>query len=153
YQWADGGNALSSWQTGFGGTTQLRPFEFTANATSTLTPSLLNEGRFGIRLGHLVIAPAWEQTADAEANEAGQTLLVKANGFPVAFVPSSVGGFSPANYICLSPALSGCASQGNTTPLFDYADTLGWTKAVHTFKFGVDIRHGYSKGWASPTSP
>ncbi|HLQ78670.1 MAG TPA: TonB-dependent receptor, partial [Terriglobia bacterium] len=159
YQWADGGNTLSSWQTGYGGITQLRPVEFTANVTSTLSASLLNEGRFGLRRGKLVISPAWEQTGDKKAHDAAQELLPKLNGFPVAFVPSSVGvntGFvamSPANYICLSPALSGCAEQGNTSPLFDYADTLSWTKDKHTFKFGVDVRHSYSKGWASPTAP
>jgi hypothetical protein len=153
YQWADGGNSLSTWPTGFDGTTQLRPYELTANFTSTLSPSLLNEARFGIRMGHLVISPAWEQTADKEGHDAAQALLVQANGFPVAFVPSSVGGFSAPNYICMSPAYNGCAEQGNTSPLYDYADTLSWTKSRHTFKFGVDIRHGYSKGWASPTAP
>jgi hypothetical protein len=153
YQWADGGNSLSTWPTGFDGVTQLRPYELTANFTSTLSASLLNEARFGIRMGHLVISPAWEQTADQEAHEAGQSLLVQANGFPVAFVPSSVGGFAASNYICMSPAYNGCAQQGNTSPLYDYADTLSWTKNTHTFKFGVDIRHSYSKGWASPTAP
>jgi hypothetical protein len=153
YQWADGGNSLSTWPTGFDGTTQLRPYELTANFTSTLSASLLNEARFGIRMGHLVISPAWEQTADKEAHDAAQSLLVQANGFPVAFVPASVGGFSPSNYICLSPAYNGCAEQGNTSPLYDYADTLSYAKGRHAFKFGVDIRHGYSKGWASPTAP
>ena len=89
YQWADGGNSLSTWPTGFDGTTQLRPFELTANFTTTLSASLLNEARFGIRMGHLVISPAWEQTADKEAHDAAQSLLVQANGFPVAFVPAS----------------------------------------------------------------
>ena len=153
YQWADGGNSLSTWPTGYDGQTQLRPYELTANFTSTLSTSLLNEARFGIRMGSLVISPAWEQTADKEAHDAAQSLLVQANGFPVAFVPSSVGGFAAPNYVCMSPAYNGCAQQGNTSPLYDYADTLSWTKARHTFKFGVDIRHSYSKGWASPTAP
>ena len=153
YQWADGGNSLSTWPAGYDGVTQLRPFELTANFTSTLSTSLLNEARYGIRMGHLVISPAWEQTADKEAHDAAQQLLVQANGFPIAVVPAAVGGFSPSNYICMSPAYNGCAQQGNTSPLYDYADTLSWTKARHTFKFGVDIRHSYSKGWASPTAP
>jgi hypothetical protein len=68
-------------------------------------------------------------------------------------VPSPVGGMNPANYICMSPTFNGCASQGNTSPLLDLADTLSWTKGKHAFKGGVDIRKGHSNGWASPTAP
>jgi hypothetical protein len=154
YEWTDGDNSLNTWPGGYGGLTSRRPAVFTANLTSTLTPTLLNEARVGWKRNWLVIQPAWERTDDQKAHAAGQSLLIQGTqGFPIVFVPSVVGGMNPANYICMSPAFNGCAEQGNTSPLKDFADTISWTKGKHAFKGGVDVRMGHSNGWASPTAP
>src|SRR6185295_8457271 len=136
YEWTDGDNGLNTWPGGFGGLTSRRPTVVTANFTSTLSSSLLNEARFGARRNWLVIYPAWERPDDEKARTAAQDLLLKgSSGYPIAFLPQTVGPATPAGnqmsaagYICLSPALSGCAQQGNNSPLYDYADTLSWTR-------------------------
>jgi hypothetical protein len=156
YEWTDADYALSTWPAGYAGYTARRPTVLTVNFTSTLTPSLLNEARFGYRRNQLVIYPAFERPDDAEARQAGQDILVQGNqGFPIAFVPATVGGMNPSTYICQAPGIAGtgCAQQGNKGPLSTWADTLSWVRGKHAFKWGGEYRSGYSNGWASPTAP
>lgn len=156
YEFTDGDYALPNWPDGFAGYTQRRPTVFTGSVTSTLTPSILNEARFGFRRNMLVIYPAWERPDDQRARDGGLSLLIQGQqGFPVVFLPSSVGGMTPNSYACQAPGLpgTGCAQQGNSSPLYTYADTLSWVKGKHGFKGGFEMRFGNSKGWASPTAP
>jgi hypothetical protein len=160
YEWTDGDYALSNWPAGFPGYTQRRPAVFTASVTSTLTATTLNEARFGWKRNQLVIYPAWERPDNEEAREAGLSILVQGGqGFPIAVLPATVGptgnAMTPNSYICQAPSLpgTGCAQQGNTSPLFTYADTLSWAKSRHGFKGGVELRFGNSRGYASPTAP
>jgi len=156
YEWTDGDYALSTWPAGYAGYTKRRPVVLTASFTSTLSPTLLNEARYGYRKNELVIYPAFERPDDAEARQAGQNILIQGNqGFPIAFVPATVGGMNPSTYICQAPGIAGtgCAQQGNTSPLSTVADTLSWVRGKHAFKFGGEYRTGYSNGWASPTAP
>ena len=156
YEWTDGDYALSGWPAGYPGYTQRRPAVFTTSVTSTLTATMLNEARFGWKRNLLFIYPAWERPDNAEAREAGLNILVQGGqGFPIAVVPATVGGMTPNSYICQAPSIpgTGCAQQGNTSPLFTYADTLSWSKARHGFKGGAEFRFGNSKGYASPTAP
>jgi hypothetical protein len=159
YQWADGGNSLSTWPTGFDGTTQLRPFELTANFTSTLSASLLNEARFGIRMGHLVISPHGNRPRTRKLTMPRSRCWCRRTDFlsrlcrhPSVSILSQRRISSVELHLHVT-GLQRMRGTGNTSPLYDYADTLSWTKGRHAFKFGVDIRHGYSKGWASPTAP
>jgi hypothetical protein len=156
YEWTDADYALSTWPAGYAGYTARRPTVLTLNFTSTLTPSLLNEARFGYRRNQLVIYPAYERPDDPEARQAGMDILIQGNeGFPVMVVPATVGGMNPSTYICQAPGIAGtgCAQQGNKGPLTTYADTLSWVRGKHAFKWGGEYRSGYSNGWASPTAP
>jgi len=46
------------------------------------------------------------------------------------------------------------AQQGNYTPLFQYADTLTWSKGKHTYKGGSMFRIGYARrAIETPTAP
>src|SRR5262249_26611255 len=126
-----------------------RPKVLTINFTSTLTPSLLNEARYGFRDNWHVIWAPWEVT-DTKKREVPLSMLLKGGqGFPIAYVPSSVGGMTPNSYSCFT----NCAQQGNKTPLYQYADTISWTKGKHAFKGGGEFRYGYSRGSETPTAP
>jgi hypothetical protein len=155
YEWTDGDYTLSPWPAGYPGYTKRRPAVLTASVTSTLSPTLLNEARFGYRKNQLVIHPAFERPDNEEARQAGVDLLIQGGqGFPIVFAPNAVGGMNPAAYICQSPAFGpGCAQQGNKGPLTTYADTLSWVRGRHSFKWGGEYRSGYTRGWASPTAP
>ncbi|HET9941902.1 MAG TPA: TonB-dependent receptor, partial [Terriglobia bacterium] len=156
YEWTDADYALSTWPSGHAGYTARRPTVLIASFTSTLGPTLLNEARFGYRRNELVIYPAYERPDDPVARQAGLDILIQGNqGFPIAFVPATVGGMNPSTYICQSPGIAGtgCAQQGNKGPLTTYADTLSWVRGKHAFKWGGEYRTGYSNGWASPTAP
>jgi hypothetical protein len=156
YEWTDGDYALSNWPAGYAGYTQRRPMVFTTSVTSSLFANVLNEARFGFKRNLLFIYPAWERPDNAEARDAGLSILVQGGqGFPIAFVPATVGGMTPNSYICQAPSIpgTGCAQQGNTSPLYTYSDTLSWVKNRHAFKGGAELRFGNSKGYASPTAP
>jgi hypothetical protein len=56
---------------------------------------------------------------------------------------------TPNSYSCFTS----CAQQGNKTPLYQYGDTLSWTKGKHAFKGGVEVRMGHSIGSETPTAP
>jgi len=160
YEWTDADYALSAWPKGYPGYTSRRPVVLTSSFTSTLSSTLLNEARFGFRRNKLVIYPAWERPDNEEASKAGKDILINSTQagkpvYPIAFVPATVGGMTPSSYICQAPSIAGtgCAQQGNTSPLYTYGDTLSWVKGKHSFKGGGEVRFGNSKGWASPTAP
>ncbi|PYS43394.1 MAG: hypothetical protein DMG14_01080 [Acidobacteria bacterium] len=159
FQWVDNEyirNPTVQWPGGYSSPTIRRPRVLTVNFTSTLTPSLLNEARFGYRANwHYVWAP-WE-VPDAKQREVPLSLLQQGGqGFPIAYVPAMIGSTMPMNFQVNGNYFScetDCAQQGNHTPLFDYSDTISWTKGKHAFRGGADFRVAYSRGYETPTAP
>ncbi len=114
-----------------------------------MTPSIVNEARYGFRKTFQVIWAPWEVT-DPEKRKVPQSFLLQGGqNFPIAYTPAAVGAMSPNNYFCQT----NCAQQGNSTPLSSYADTLSWTKGKHAFKGGVETRFTYTRGSDTPTAP
>ena len=147
---------LVQWPGGFLSKTLRKPKVLTANLTSTLTSSLLNEARFGYRANwHYVWAP-WE-VPDVSARQVPLSLMLNGQGgIPIvqsaATIASNVTNGGTLTTVSLTCS-TGCAQQGNYTPLFEYADTMSWTKGKHTFKGGADIRFSFSRGYETPTAP
>jgi hypothetical protein len=148
--------ATRIWPTGFDGIAHRSPQVLTVNFTSTLTPTLLNEARFGMRrtgtnTTHGLANPATKKDALA--------FVPNPNGIPV--LPqlgvkttpwSDTATFVPLVCVCGGqPNLSsqaGNAFNGNIsekTPLYTYADSVTWTKATHTFKGGIEVRFAHSQ--------
>jgi outer membrane receptor protein involved in Fe transport len=126
-----------------------RPKVLTVNFTSTLTQSLLNEARFGYRANKHIIWAPWEVT-DPKAREIPASFLLQGGqDFPIAYVPAPVGAVTANNFSCIT----NCAQQGNTAPLYNYANTISWTKSKHAFRGGVDIRYTYTSGAETPAAP
>jgi hypothetical protein len=144
------------WPGGFLSKTLRKPRVFTANVTSTLTPGLLNEARVGYRANwHYVWAP-WEVPNEEDRQVPLSFMLNGSNGIPIVYNPATIassgtqgGTLTTVSFTCAT----GCAQQGNYTPLYQYADTLTWSKGKHTFKGGVDIRLAFTKGFETPTAP
>ncbi len=139
---------VPNWPDGLPYFTQRHPQVFTANMTSTLSSSLLNEGRFGIRYSRANIAAPHEAQfyPDKAVTEEALKWTVPLAGYNVTLNPGA------GNY-----AFGGSANgifntnpgqyNGNTSYLYNYADTISWTHGKHAFKFGGEWRYTVSNGY------
>jgi len=148
YDFIDGDYLLNTWPGGYSSQLIRRPQVLTVNFTSTLTPTLLNEARLGYRQNWHVIWAPWEVT-DPEKRKVPESFLLQGGGFPIAVQMATVGGMNTNNFSCFT----NCAQQGNKTPLYQYGDTMSWTKGKHAFKWGGELRFGSSRGSETPTAP
>ena len=148
YDFIKGSYLPTTWPTGYDSETQRRPSVLTVNFTSTLSPTLLNEARVGFRKNWTRIWAPWEVNDEA-ARQVPLSLLLEGGGFPIATRLATVGGVDTNNFMCGT----GCAQQGNVTPLYQISDTLSWTRNKHAFKFGGELRMGQSKGSETPSAP
>jgi hypothetical protein len=147
-----GSDFLTNWPNHLSGETQRRPKILTTNFTSTLSPNLLNEARFGIRITTTESNAAWQnsnQQVQDRAKEffiAGSKSLYQSDPtpMPALFNPGAGGfAFSGGNSYFDTNAVY----LGNFNPLYNFADTLRWTKGAHAFRFGGDIRLTRSNGY------
>src|SRR5215831_10218647 len=62
-----GSSSLSNWPSGFAGVSVAHPAIYTASFVSTLSPTMLNEFRFGLRRNRLDNLQAWDNPATGAA--------------------------------------------------------------------------------------
>jgi hypothetical protein len=139
------------WPTGWDGISHRLPQVITANFTSTLSPTLVNEFRFGMRrtgtnTQHGLANPATSKEANAFIpNVQGIPVLPQLGLNPISNVPTiCVCGGQPN----LSSEAPGGLFNGNIseiTPLFTYTDSITMAKGKHTFKTGGELRFGSSR--------
>src|SRR5438552_10173893 len=116
----------------------------TESLFSTLSTTIVNEFRFGTRKNcNYSWSSIWRD--DAVGEEARKQLPTK-NGVP--FFPVQI--LFGDNIIT---SVSGAATRGQTSPLFNYSDTLSWTQGKHAFKGGFEARFTSSKGWNGTDNP
>jgi hypothetical protein len=123
-----------------------QPQVLTANFTSTLSPTLLNEARFGMRrTGTNTPAPFRHHTRAQEALD----WFPNINGIPLVGQLGTHGAGNTQNGVICVCGGQPFPSETNTrflntayekTPLFTYADSISWTHGVHAFKGGVEVR-------------
>jgi hypothetical protein len=135
-------NDLSPWPTGYNGEIREEPRVRTLSFTSTLTPNLLNEFRYGDRINELHWNPAIETPG---VKEKALQYMPVINGYPVYVRPTMF-----ANHVIGSQG-----DLGHTSPLTTYSDTMSWTHGAHAFKAGIELRYGYTAGYqpAPVTAP
>ncbi len=151
-------NNYAVWPDGFGGRTKRKPQTLSVNFTSTLSPALLNEARFGMtRTGTNGYSPLEDPVTGKEL----EALLPKyGGGLPVAVSP---GTGAAAFSVGVSNLYGGRGMLGTSnrdiSPRYTIADTLTWTKGVHSFKFGGEFRINksysaqYGAGWGTNSRP
>jgi hypothetical protein len=148
YQQDSSASSPPGYPDGFFGTTYRKPHTLAVNATSTLSPQIVNEFRFGFTYTKNDQAPAWE-SLDQTTRDGARNLMLP-------------GGTGVRNtdyqYLALVNSASGnvAVSNGfmNTTLMTNYqrslaytwADTLSWNKGKHAFKFGVEWRPTNTEG-------
>jgi hypothetical protein len=135
YTWESQNNTSnpSAWPGGFNGRADREPSVFTSSFVSTLTPSIVNEARWGLR--HNVSGNT--QPCDLDnLRDKVYAYEPKINAFPLLVRPQTFGD---------NLLQSTCNTVSTKSPMWTYGDTLSWTKGTHTFKGGVELR------WASTT--
>jgi hypothetical protein len=141
YERSTGDANYEAWPGGFRGAFFKQPQTLSVNFTSTLSSNLVNEARGGMRRtgGNTFNGLTNPETA----KEAG-AFFPNFAGYPV-MIGLGTGGVSFAT----SQLLGGGSTQqyNDITNLWSYGDTVSWTKAKHTFKFGGEIRRTYSLGY------
>lgn len=115
---------------GYGATLDRRAQNLVVSGVSILTPSLLNEARFGYTR---VSAAVSQEGAGTSINrEVGlPELSPNARDWGLSFI--TVSGFSPLGHEYNNP-------QASTTNGFQFIDTLTWSRGRHLVKAGVDVR-------------
>jgi hypothetical protein len=127
-------NNLSPWPNGYRGELREDPRVRTLTFTSTLSPNLLNEARYGYRLTTMQWTPAIETPGSSSA---AFQWLPQVNGYPVYVRPVLF-----PNHI-----IGGSGDFGNNSPLTTYSDDLTWTHGAHAFKGGIEFRYAYTAGY------
>jgi len=148
YERNDTYSDVPNWPDGIPYFTQRYPQVFTANLTSTLSPTLLNEGRFGIRYSNANIAAPHEQDFYPDKDGVQQALqwTIPLAGYNVTLNPGAGNynfGGSANGIFNTNPG----QYNGNISSLYDYADTVSWTQGRHAYKFGAEYRHTVSNGY------
>ena len=122
------------------------PIVLSSGLTSTLSSTLLNEARFGMRRqGTNVIAP-WDRPENKEGMD--KYLPAPINGFRIIPQISALNFCYPHSGVrppggCAGGAIT--AYSTDTTPTYTYADTLSWTRGSHGLKFGGELRMSTSE--------
>ena len=127
-------NNLSPWPTGYSGEIREKPRVRTLSFTSTLSPNLLNEFRYGYRTTSLYWSPAIETPG---VKDDAYKFLPQINGYPVYVRPTMF-----ANHV-----VGGSGDFGNKSPLTTFTDSMTWTHGSHSLKFGGELRYAHTAGY------
>jgi hypothetical protein len=147
-----GESGLSGWGTGLNGDVRRRPYFIIANFTSTLSPTLLNEARFGLNYSNEFATSPWDNLDNPSIAAKAQQYIFFGGGtnpnngrkYPILFNPGTAWN----GYMF---AASGQVQFdfGNLTPLWDYGDTIRWTHGKHSFSAGGEYRQPETTGYNS----
>src|SRR3989454_5470177 len=129
--------ALPQWPATYFGSDIRHPQVLGVNFTSTLSNSLVNEGRFGIsRTGANTVGSPERDDIGALV----RSKLLQVNGGPVLVNMGyqSMGfGYGIADGILYG--------SHEVSPRWVYADTVSWTRGKHSFRFGAEYRLSSTK--------
>lgn len=139
----DGTNA--PWGTGLNGIAARKPQFITVNSTSTISSTLVNEGRFGANYSSEFALPPWENIDHSEIRDAAQANILYGSANP------TNGRKYPVNY---NPGANwngfmafGSAGYANYSPLYNLADTIRWSHGKHSISAGGEYRRPWTVGY------
>jgi hypothetical protein len=157
YTWERGLNhtgqaGLPNWPAGYQGQNNKWPRLYNFSLVSTLSPSIVNELRVGLRRTSIASwAPFYVGRKGADEGKPTDpeglkafALLPVVNGIPVQPVMTN-SAISNTNII--NWGAGDGSTRGSISPLWSYADNLSWTNGKHAFKVGGEYRRDRSQGW------
>jgi hypothetical protein len=126
---------IANWPDGYNGLVDRNPHFYSASFVSTLSPTVLNEFRFGTRMNkHFT----WNaiQRPDSIGDEARKQL------------PSKNGElFYPTQILFADNFVQAGQTRGQTSPIYTFTDSVSWTRGKHAFKAGAEFRLSSSRGF------
>src|SRR5262249_2424918 len=157
-------DVLAAFPAGMSDSNFRHPIVISAGFVSTLSPTFLNEARFGYRLQDLnVISPI-----ELPQYQSQLKALLRAPINGIKILPFFGFGQAPANAPC--PAYYGSRPGSNAplpgtastcsiaptskgkTPTWTYADTVSWTHKNHSVRFSGEFRYNSSSTITPGTS-
>src|SRR5215475_13485232 len=146
-----GQTGIPDFPGGYFGEIRRYPDVYTGAWTSTLSSTLLNEARWGLKRDSwfgwspfdvgCCVRGAQETDIAASSQEALGT-FPELKGKLFYTQPGTVGGTTLGNYAPFDRA--GAAPRFNPSPLMQFADTLSWIKGTHSFQAGFELIHSGS---------
>jgi hypothetical protein len=155
YENSTGNANFEAWPGGFRGKSFRHPQLLATNFTSTLSSSLINEARVGLRREG---GNTSNGLTNPETGKASQQFFPNYGGYPV-FIGLGAGSSLTAPQTNVNFQTSQLLGGGTTsdyhdiTNLWSFTDSIGWTKGKHAFKFGGEVRLTHSLGFDSGISP
>jgi len=146
YEKNDTSSDLSNWPDQVSYNIFRYPQVLTINFTSTLSSTILNEARFGMRYANEGAAAPWESPIAEVKSRAESWFIPGANGYKALVNPGAGNyafGGSTNGVMVTGPG----QYNGNKSPLWNFADTLSWTRGRHALKFGGEVRLTSSNGY------
>jgi hypothetical protein len=144
---------IANYPGGFNGMVERRPDIFSVALTSTLSNSLLNEFRYGLRRTSFygwgpIHLGCCSGSSDTDVNELARQAMAT---FPTVngYLVNVQGGLGINNPI--APYGTG-GTRASVSPLWSFSDNVNWTKGVHSFKAGVELIFANSDGWNTGTN-
>jgi hypothetical protein len=138
YEYSHGNFNYATWPDGFQATVFRRPQNLSFNFVSTLSPTLVNEARVGMRRTG---SNSYNPVNDPQTGPMTRAFIPNYSGYPL--VPAL--GLGAVNFQTNQIIGGGnTTSYLDTTVLWTYGDNLSWTKGKHAFKVGGEIRRGHS---------
>jgi hypothetical protein len=140
HQHDDSATAPPGFPDGLFGTTYRNPHTLAVNGTSTLSPNMVNEARFGLNYTYNNQTPPWESPDQSIQDAARNLMLPAGNGVRnpgyqyLALVNSSSGNVASATGFMQTTTSSNIQRE----LAYTFADTLSWSKGKHAFKFGFE---------------
>jgi Carboxypeptidase regulatory-like domain/TonB dependent receptor len=139
YEHDDAQANAPDYEQGFWGSIRRRPLSLATNFNSTLSTSLVNEFRFGLRRSGNYVEDAFDSP---DYSQAARNFFPTINGIPVKVSLPIVGSPMMQTGGLFTP---GGLTQSNSTRTFTFSDTLSWSRGKHAFRFGGEFRTNRAK--------
>jgi hypothetical protein len=146
-----GQTGLPDYPGGYFGEVAREPDFYTATWTSTLSPTLLNEFRWGLKRDTWFGEPPTDvgccrnrrEHINGNLTELAQEAAAtfpQINGHVFHITPTTIAGAGPAAMTLGQYAWMGVPTpRGSVSPLTQLADTISWTKGKHSFSGGFEL--------------
>jgi hypothetical protein len=143
--------ASGAWPVRYPGAARRVPQVLTMNFTSTLSATLLNEARYGMRRTGTNTTPGLN--LEGPEGDQARAFVPNVKGYPIlpqlGISPNGPVGFGTyGGQPNMGSEQGAVRFNGNITessPLYTYADTMSWIKGTHSFKGGAEVRFASSK--------
>jgi hypothetical protein len=143
YELVDSDDVFETMPGTFSNLNYRRPVVLSGGFTSTLSPTLLNEARFGMRRNGINIVAPWHRPEYEEelkgyfpAHVGGYKVITDFTAFGAGTLCNPHSGGRPPGSTCVG--LTG--TQYQKTPSFTFSDTISWTHGAHSFRFNGELR-------------